>query len=61
MFGPKIRIDPVLLEKARKRADELGYASVDDYLVHLIEQDLQQLSPAEDAALQERMRGLGYL
>ena len=61
MFAPKIRIDPTLLEQAKKRAAELNYASVDDYIRHLIEQDLQKLSPAEDAAVQERLRGLGYL
>lgn len=61
MFSPKIRIEPELLERARKRAQELGYASVDEYLTHLIEQDLQKLTPAEDQAVQERLRGLGYL
>ncbi|MFN8611456.1 MAG: hypothetical protein U0931_28175 [Vulcanimicrobiota bacterium] len=61
MFAPKIRIEPELLERARKRAQELGYASVDEYLTHLIEQDLQKLTPAEDQAVQERLRGLGYL
>lgn len=61
MFAPKIRIDPALLERAQKRAKELGYASLDEYLTHLLEQDLNQLSAAEDAAVQERLRGLGYL
>ncbi|MBS2034954.1 hypothetical protein JST97_08195 [bacterium] len=61
MFGPKIRIEASLLQKAEKRAQELGYGSVDEYLSHLIEQDLQKLTPAEDEAVQERLRGLGYL
>lgn len=61
MFAPKIRIDPALLARAQKKAEELGYASVEEYVAHLLEQDLQKLSPSEDAALQERMRGLGYL
>ncbi|MBX3169577.1 MAG: hypothetical protein KF760_19400 [Candidatus Eremiobacteraeota bacterium] len=61
MFAPKIRIDPVLLERARKRSEELGYPSVEEYVAHLLEQDLQKLTPAEDAAVQERLRGLGYL
>lgn len=61
MFAPKIRVDPILLERARKRAEELGYPSVEEYVAHLLEQDLQKLSPAENAALEERLRGLGYL
>lgn len=61
MFAPKIRIEPILLERARKRAEELGYPSVEEYIAHLLEQDLQKLTPAEDAAVQERLRGLGYL
>ena len=61
MFAPKIRIDPTLLARAQKRAEELGYGSVEEYVAHLLEQDLQKLSPAEDEALKERMRGLGYL
>lgn len=61
MFGPKIRLEPSLLARAQKRAEELGYGSLEEYLTHLIEQDLQKLTPAEDAALQERLRGLGYL
>lgn len=61
MFAPKIRLDAGLLERAKKRAQELQYESVDDYIRHLIEQDLEKLSPAEDAAVQERLRGLGYL
>ena len=61
MFGPKIKIDPSLLERAQKRAQELGYGSLDEYLTHLIEQDLQKLTPSEDQAVQERLRGLGYL
>lgn len=61
MFGPKIKIEASLLERAQKRALELGYGSLDEYLTHLIEQDLQKLTPAEDQAVQERLRGLGYL
>lgn len=61
MFAPKIRLDPALLERAQKRAKELGYASLEEYLTHLVEQDLNRLSPEEDAAVEERLRGLGYL
>ncbi len=61
MFTPKIRIEPVLLERARKRAEELGYGSVEEYVAHLVELDLQKLTTAEDAAVEDRLRGLGYL
>lgn len=61
MSGSKIKLDSQLLKRAQQRAQEQGYASVEEYLTHLLEQDLQKLSPVEDQAVKERLRGLGYL
>jgi hypothetical protein len=61
MFGPKIKLDPEVHRRAQDRAHELGYASVEEYVTHLVETDLARLSPPEDAAVVDRLKGLGYL
>ncbi len=61
MFAPKIRLEPALLERARERAQKLGYPSLEAYLTHLIEKDLESISGEEEAALEQRLKGLGYL
>ena len=57
----KIELNPELVERARQRARQAGYSSLEEYVAHLIEKDLAQLSPEEDAAVVERLKGLGYL
>lgn len=61
MFAPKVHLDSGLYERAQKRAKELGYASLQEYVQHLIERDLENLTEEEQAALDERLKGLGYL
>lgn len=61
MFAPKVHLDSNLYERAQKRARELGYSSLQEYVQHLIERDLESLSEEEQAALDERLKGLGYL
>lgn len=61
MFAPRLKLDADLLRRAQERARELGYASVEEYLTHLIEKDLTQLTPEQDAAVVDRLKGLGYL
>jgi hypothetical protein len=63
MFGKgRIRIDAQLWRQASQRAQELGYASLDDFVTHLLEKHLRQID--DQAAKQrvlEKMKGLGYL
>ncbi len=63
--GRNIRLDKETLHRARQRARELGYASVEEYLAHLIDQDCSRgESPPDDAAKEkvlQKMKGLGYL
>ncbi|MGE5612537.1 MAG: hypothetical protein ACM359_25035 [Bacillota bacterium] len=63
MFGKgRIRVDAQLWRRATQHAQELGYASLNDFVAHLLEKHLQQTQ--EQAAKQrvlEKMKGLGYL
>lgn len=61
MFGPKIRLDPELHKKAEKHAQALGYASLTEYVSHLLEKEMEPLSQDEREQLNQRLQGLGYL
>lgn len=64
MFGPKIRLDKALYERASEAAQKAGYASVDEFVVNLIEKEIARLSGDsgdDQGKLEERLRGLGYI
>lgn len=58
----KIKLDPALYERIKKVADAAGYASPDEFIVHIIEKELSMIESADsDEDVTERLRGLGYL
>lgn len=58
----KIKLDSHLYERVRKIAEIAGYASADEFIIHIIEKELSRLESAEsDADVEERLRGLGYI
>jgi len=67
MFGKKgIVLDPDLLERAKQAAAKAGYASVDEYVAHVVESALNQgddtgsaTADAED--IKKKLEGLGYI
>lgn len=67
MFGGNIKIDKALLERAKRYAKAAGYASVDEFIAHALENELTKLDEAKgsgketDAAVLDRLRGLGYI
>lgn len=61
MFAPRLKLDPELHRRAEERARELGYSSLEEYVSHLLERELATLTPEQDAAVVERLKGLGYL
>jgi hypothetical protein len=67
MSSQKIKIEGELLDKAKQCAEASGYASVDEFVLHLIEKEIARLSP-EPAGTAEskekvtkRLQGLGYI
>ncbi len=64
MFGSanKIKLDPALLERVKQIADVAGYASHEEFIVHIIEKELAQFEEASsDDDITEKLRGLGYI
>jgi hypothetical protein len=67
MFGShKVKIEGELLDKAKQCADACGYESVDEFVIHMLENEIKKvLPPDEDAPSKElvkkRLQGLGYI
>ena len=60
--GSRVKVDKLLLEKATRYARIAGYATVDEFVNHLIEKEIAQLEGADsEEAIRKRLKGLGYL
>ncbi len=62
----KLKLDPELLERARKAASTAGYSTVLEFVSHVLDREIGRIegaeSESEDAdALKERLKGLGYI
>lgn len=62
MFGSRIKLDKALLTRAKRYADLAGYASVDEFVGHVLEKELAKFegSDSEDE-IKKKLRGLGYI
>jgi hypothetical protein len=68
MFGSyKVKIEGELLEKIKKCVDAGGYESVDQFVVRVLEKEIQKILPPDDAdpaskeLVKKRLQGLGYI
>jgi len=64
MFGGagKIKLDKDLLDRIRKISEVAGYASHEEYIVHVLEKEIAKFEDAKsDADITEKLRGLGYI
>ena len=58
----KIKLDDNLFDRVQKIAQLAGYASPEDFIIHVIEKELSMLeSASSDAEVTERLKGLGYI
>jgi len=58
----KVKLDKDLLERARKVADVAGYATVEEFVSHLLEKEMAHFEDSEgDDAIREKLKGLGYI
>ena len=58
----KIKIEKSLYERAKEAAETAGYSSVDEFIIHLIEQGIEQSgSEVSDEQVSDQLRGLGYI
>jgi hypothetical protein len=60
--GNKIKIDGDLLDRVKKVAEVAGYASHEEFIVHVLERELAQFEDAgSDDEIVEKLKGLGYI
>ena len=60
----KIKIDSHLYDRVKKVWELAGYASPDEFILHIIERELAKLESGEgedDPKVIERLKGLGYI
>jgi hypothetical protein len=68
MFGShKVKIEGELLDKVKQCADACGYASVDEFVLHALEKEINKVLPPGEGestskeVLRKRLQGLGYI
>ena len=63
MFGgTKVRLDKDLVNRLRRISDTAGYATVEEFITHILEKELQQFEGSEsNEDIENKLRGLGYI
>lgn len=60
--GNKIKLDKELIERCKRVAEVAGYASHEEFIVHIIEKELANFEDgSSDEEITEKLRGLGYI
>lgn len=60
--GNKIKLEKDLLDRVKQISEVAGYASHEEFIVHVLEKELAQFEDASsDADITEKLRGLGYI
>ncbi len=60
--GGKVKIGKDLYARAERYAKLAGYASVDEFVIHLLEKELAKIEEGQsDEEIKEKLKGLGYL
>src|SRR5229473_7531766 len=68
MFGShKVKLEGELLDKVKQCAEACGYASVDEFVVHALEKEVNKVLPPSEGGstskeiIKKRLQGLGYI
>lgn len=63
MFGAgRIKLDKALVDRARRYAGIAGYASVEEFITHVLEKEMKHLDDAgSEEEIKKRLKGLGYI
>jgi hypothetical protein len=58
----KINIEQALFDRAKRAAEAAGYSSVDEFVGHCIENEIQKQKTDEaEGKVSDQLRGLGYI
>ena len=60
--GSKVKLDRDLFDRISKVADVAGYATVEEFVVHVLEKEMLHFEDAgSDDDIREKLKGLGYI
>lgn len=60
----KLKIDSDIIERIRKVSEIGGYSSPEEFVMHIIERELDVLDPDQgesEEEIRKKMEGLGYI
>lgn len=58
----KLKLDRDLYDRVKKIADVAGYATAEEFVVHVLEKELLHFEDAKnDDQIREKLKGLGYI
>ena len=58
----KVKLERDLHDRLRKVADVAGYATTDEFIVHVLEKEMLHFEDAgSDDQIREKLKGLGYI
>lgn len=58
----KVKIERDLHDRLRKVADVAGYATTEEFIVHVLEKEMLHFEDAgSDDQIREKLKGLGYI
>jgi hypothetical protein len=68
MFGShKVKIESELFDKVKQCTEICGYASVDEFVTHVLEKEINKVMPPGEGdstsreIVKKRLQGLGYI
>ena len=62
MFGSGVKLDKVLVARAKRYADLAGYSSVEEFITHVLERELAKLDGSDsEEEIKKKLKGLGYI
>jgi len=61
--GRKIKLDKGLLDRAAAFAAKSGYASVEEFITHILEREISKFDSGDESEeeVKKRLEGLGYI
>jgi hypothetical protein len=60
----KMKLDDGFMERLTKVAGIGGYSSVDEFVIHVLEREMEKLDPRKgesEEAIRKKLEGLGYI
>jgi hypothetical protein len=68
MFGShKVKVEGELLDKVKQCAEACGYSSIDEFVLHAVEKEVDKVLPPSERGntskeiIKKRLQGLGYI